>query len=56
MADADATVEELLEKKHATIEELLEMTFSMRSASRLYAGNRNGAASTVLANTTRNRA
>jgi hypothetical protein len=42
---ADATVEELMEKKHATIGELLEAMFSMRSASRIYTGNRNGIAS-----------
>jgi hypothetical protein len=31
---ADATVEELLEKKHATIEKLLEVVFSMRTSRR----------------------
>jgi hypothetical protein len=30
-AEADATVERLLEKKHATTEKLLEMVFSMQS-------------------------
>jgi hypothetical protein len=39
----DATVAELLEKKHATIE-ALEEVFSTGSAPRLYTGNRNGAA------------
>jgi hypothetical protein len=36
-------MEELLEKKQATIKELLEAVFSMRSAPRLYKGDRNGA-------------
>jgi hypothetical protein len=37
-------VKELLENKHATIGELLEVVFSMRSAPRLYTGDRDGTA------------
>jgi hypothetical protein len=44
--EADATLEELLEKKHATIEEPLEAVFSVRFAPRPYTGGRNGAAVT----------
>jgi hypothetical protein len=34
--EADATVEEYVEKKHTTIEEFLEAVFYMRPALRLY--------------------
>jgi hypothetical protein len=36
---ADATVDGLLEKKHATEEELLEAVFCVQSAPRLYTRN-----------------
>jgi hypothetical protein len=39
---ANVTVEELLDKKHITIEELLGAVFFMRSAWRLYTGDRKG--------------
>jgi hypothetical protein len=39
--EADTTMGELLEKKHATIG-LLEIVFSEGSTTRLYTGDRNG--------------
>jgi hypothetical protein len=44
--EANAPVEELLNKKHATIEELLEAVFSMRGAQVPLTGDRNGTAVT----------
>jgi hypothetical protein len=38
--EADVIVEDLLEKKYATIEELLEAVFSMPSATKLYTEDR----------------
>jgi hypothetical protein len=42
--ESDATVEELLEKKHATIDELFEAVLYMRSAPMLYTEDRKGTA------------
>jgi hypothetical protein len=44
--EADTNVEELLEKKHVTVEELLEAMFSIYvvGPEALYTGDRNGAA------------
>jgi hypothetical protein len=45
--EAGATVEVLLEKKYAAIEELLRAVFSMSSAPRLHTEDRNGAAVSI---------
>jgi hypothetical protein len=42
--EADETVKELLKKKHATIQELLEAVFSIQSILRLHTRDQNGAA------------
>jgi hypothetical protein len=39
--EADATVEELLEKKYSTTEELLKAVFSMQSTLRVYTRDEN---------------